>query len=174
MVKPPLPHASPREPQVYYWVSPSPVGRLLLAGSTRGLKELHFQDGLHPRSIPPNWKREHWPFRKVLGQLNQYFAGQLKKFHVSLDLQGSPFQLTVWLALQRIPYGQTVSYGEIAQKIGNPLAARAVGTANGQNPVSIIVPCHRVIGANGRLVGYGGGLPIKQALLNLERGGESD
>jgi len=105
----------------------------------------------------------------VLEQLQQYFDGSRKRFQIKLNLQGTSFQRQVWQALQRIPYGRTVSYGEIAMQVGFPKASRAVGAANGQNPVSIIVPCHRVIGKNGQLVGYGGGLPIKEALLDLER-----
>jgi methylated-DNA-[protein]-cysteine S-methyltransferase len=110
-----------------------------------------------------------WPFKEVIQQLEGYFAGQLQIFHVELSLQGTAFQLAVWHALQHIPYGATTNYGEIARQIGNARASRAVGAANGQNPVSIIVPCHRVIGKNGHLVGYGGGLPIKETLLHLER-----
>jgi methylated-DNA-[protein]-cysteine S-methyltransferase len=109
------------------------------------------------------------PFKEVIQQLKGYFAGTLKTFHVALSLEGTPFQLAVWQALQHIPYGATASYGGIARQIGNANASRAVGAANGQNPVSIVVPCHRVIGKNGGLVGYGGGLPIKEALLHLER-----
>jgi methylated-DNA-[protein]-cysteine S-methyltransferase len=101
-------------------------------------------------------------------QLTEYFSGKRKTFTITLAPQGTPFQQRVWQALQSIPYGRTLSYGQIAKAIGKPKAARAVGAANGQNPVSIIVPCHRVIGSNGKLVGYGGGLSIKEALLAHE------
>lgn len=160
---------SPKEAEVSYWICSSPVGRLLLVGGSKGLQVLQFQDGAHPLDIQPTWKKAREPFCVVLEQLKEYFAGSRIRFHIPLNLQGTPFQRRVWQALQRIPYGRTVSYGEIAKQVGSPQASRAVGAANGQNPVSIIVPCHRVIGANGKLVGYGGGLPIKTALLELEQ-----
>ena len=98
------------------------------------------------------------------------FAGRLRAFDIPVAPEGTPFQRSVWKQLQRIPYGETISYGELARRLGNPNAVRAVGLANGSNPISIVIPCHRVIGSNGSLVGYGGGLPIKQALLSLEKG----
>lgn len=110
------------------------------------------------------------PLRQAVDQLNRYFAGEYIEFTCPLDLRGTPFQLKVWNALTRIPYGQTRTYMEIAQEIGHPSAVRAVGAANGANPVAIIVPCHRVIGSNGSLTGYGGGLPTKAWLLALESG----
>ena len=102
-------------------------------------------------------------------QLEEYFCGRRKNFDVPLRMEGTPFQQRVWHALTEIPYGETATYGEIAERIGNPKACRAIGMANHVNPVSIIVPCHRVIGANGRLTGYGGGLPVKEKLLKLEK-----
>jgi len=102
-------------------------------------------------------------------QLRAYFAGELESFSLNLAPEGTAFQLLVWNELARIPYGETISYGELAERIGNPNASRAVGLANGSNPIAIILPCHRVIGSNGKLTGYGGGLPIKQHLLALER-----
>jgi methylated-DNA-[protein]-cysteine S-methyltransferase len=144
----------------------------LLIGDARGLSGLNFQNGPHPVEPDPAWKERRGPFKEVIQQLEGYFAGRLRTFHVELSLQGTDFQLSVWHALRRIPYGDTASYSGIASQIGNPKASRAVGAANGQNPISIIVPCHRVIGKNGHLVGYGGGLPIKKALLALERRGE--
>ena len=102
-------------------------------------------------------------------QLKAYFAGELENFDLPLSPQGTPFQQRVWGELQKIPYGDTISYGELARRIGNPKASRAVGLANGSNPISIVIPCHRVIGANGKLTGYGGGLPIKEKLLALEK-----
>jgi O-6-methylguanine DNA methyltransferase len=103
-------------------------------------------------------------------QLEEYFQGRRRSFELPLAPRGTPFQLRVWAELRRIPYGQTLSYGELARRLGDPGLSRAVGAANGANPISIIVPCHRVIGANGSLVGYGGGLPIKKALLEFEKG----
>jgi len=164
----PVTRISSKDSRMSYWISPSPVGRLLLVGSPDGLQNLQFQDGARPLDIQPTWTKAREPFRAVLKQLKEYFDGSRTRFQITLNLQGTPFQHHVWKALQRIPYGRTVSYGEIARQVGNPKASRAVGAANGQNPISIIVPCHRVIGANGHLVGYGGGLPIKTALLKLE------
>ena len=153
-----------------YWIWPSPVGALLLINDGHGLCGLHFQDGAHPLDINEDWRKQRSPFKLVIKQLEEYFAGRLHTFTIPLSLQGTAFQQSVWRALQTIPYGVTVSYGTIAQKIGHPKASRAVGAANGKNPVSIITPCHRVIGRGGQLVGYGGGLPIKKALLALEQG----
>ncbi|WP_447965097.1 methylated-DNA--[protein]-cysteine S-methyltransferase [Nitrospira sp. Ecomares 2.1] len=160
---------SSKELEVSYWISPSPVGRLLLVGSPDGLHALQFQDGAHPLDIQPAWTKSREPFHAALEQLKEYFDGSRTQFQIALNLQGTCFQRHVWKALQGIPYGRTVSYGEIARQVGSPKASRAVGAANGQNPVSIIVPCHRVIGSSGKLVGYGGGLPIKTALLALEQ-----
>ena len=151
-----------------YWIWPSPVGDLLLVHNRKGLCRLQFQNGAHPLAIDEDWKKQRSPFMTVMKQLDEYFAGRLQGFTIPLSLEGTAFQLSVWQALQTIPYGVTASYGAIAQKIKNPKASRAVGAANGQNPVSIIVPCHRIIGQSGKLVGYGGGLPIKEALLGLE------
>ena len=151
-----------------YCVMKSPVGRLLLVGNRDGLKLISFQDGAHPIPLDPNWNHDEKPLRKVISQLEAYFEGNLKNFTLQLTPEGTPFQQRVWQALQKIPYGKTVSYGEIAKAIGKPKASRAVGAANGQNPLSIVTPCHRVIGCNGQLVGYGGGLRIKERLLYLE------
>jgi methylated-DNA-[protein]-cysteine S-methyltransferase len=106
---------------------------------------------------------------EAVRQLRAYFAGELQAFDLPLAPQGTPFQLAVWKHLCEIPYGETISYGELARRIGNPNASRAVGLANGSNPIPIVIPCHRVIGSNGKLTGYGGGLPIKEKLLGLER-----
>ena len=154
-----------------YCIIPSPVGHLLLGGNRHGLHYLFFQEGKHPRVIPPHWVQDRKPFREVIHQLAEYFSGTRTTFQVHLHPQGTPFQLRVWEALTAIPYGQTTSYGNIAKSIGQPTASRAVGAANGQNPLSIIVPCHRVIGHSGKLVGYGGGLSIKRKLLALEQYG---
>lgn len=171
MTKPPVTKKSFKNSEISYWITPSPVGRLLLVGSPDGLQALQFQDGAHPLDIQPTWTKSREPFRAVLEQLREYFDGSRTRFQITLNLHGTPFQRHVWKALQRIPYARTVSYGEIARQVGRPKASRAVGAANGQNPVSIIVLCHRVIGSNGNLVGYGGGLPIKTALLELEQSG---
>lgn len=153
---------------LFYCVMKSPVGKLLLMGDRDGLKLLSFQDGAHPIPLDRNWTHDEKPLRKVISQLEAYFEGKLKNFTLQLTPEGTPFQRRVWQALQKIPYGKTVSYGEIAKAIGKPQASRAVGAANGQNPLSIVIPCHRVIGSTGQLVGYGGGLRIKETLLSLE------
>ena len=154
---------------MFYYLLRSPVGRLLLVGNHQGLKVLSFQDGKHPHPIESQWKKDRQHFQKIITQLEAYFDGRLTRFTVKLSQEGTDFQQKVWNALQRIPYGETVSYGDIARRIGKPKSSRAVGAANGNNPISIIVPCHRVIGHNGKLVGYGGGLRIKQSLLALEQ-----
>jgi O-6-methylguanine DNA methyltransferase len=120
----------------------------------------------------PNWTRDERALAPLRGQLEEYFAGERREFELELAPSGSPFQLSVWRALCAIPYGETASYGEIAAAVGQPGAARAVGGANNRNPIAIVIPCHRVIGANGTLTGYGGGLPRKQRLLALETGAQ--
>lgn len=149
---------------------PSPVGRLLLAGHEDELHWLSFTMGSRARDPEPGWREDPAPFRECIRQLNEYFAGERRYFDLPLAPQGTAFQQQVWRELQRIPYGVTISYGEMARRIGNPTASRAVGLANGANPIAIIVPCHRVIGASGKLTGFGGGLDIKQRLLDLEQG----
>jgi methylated-DNA-[protein]-cysteine S-methyltransferase len=146
----------------------SPVGPLLLAGDQRGLALVHFVNGRRPKSPPHTWVEDKKPFKEVVRQLQAYFEGKLKEFELPLVLEGTDFQLLVWRSLQKIPYGETVSYGQLAKRIGSPDATRAVGLANGSNPIPIIIPCHRVIGSNGDLTGFGGGLPIKKKLLALE------
>lgn len=147
----------------------SPVGALLLAADDRGLREVLFVNGRHHASPKPGWDEDAAPFKETMRQLRAYFTGKLENFDLPLAPEGTPFQLEVWRRLCEIPYGETISYGELARKIGNPNASRAVGLANGSNPIPIIIPCHRVIGSNGKLTGYGGGLPIKEKLLALER-----
>ena len=144
------------------------VGTLIMAGDDNGLHHLNFFGGKHPLVIHDTWQRAPGHFREVKTQLADYFAGTRRRFDLTLFLTGTPFQRKVWAALRDIPYGQVVSYQWIADRIGNPRAVRAVGAANGQNPISIIVPCHRVIGKNGSLTGYGGGLDVKQRLIRLE------
>ncbi len=157
-----------RRDAAYYCVMKSPVGKLLLAGTAQALTQISFQDGRHPIKPDRRWIYSELPFRQPIRQLKEYFSGKRKTFKIRLAPKGTPFQLKVWQALRTIPYGHTTSYGQIAKAIGNPRAARAIGAANGRNPLSIIVPCHRVIGSNGKLVGYGGGLSIKEALLTHE------
>ncbi|MFZ6771705.1 methylated-DNA--[protein]-cysteine S-methyltransferase [Undibacterium sp. SXout7W] len=149
----------------------SPLGRLLLAASTQGISGVYFEQHRHFKGST-GWKRrdDHPVLLAASQQLSEYFEGQRQEFTLPLDLSaGTVFQQTVWQALLKIPYASTESYSGLANQIGNPRAVRAVGAANGRNPVSIIVPCHRVIAANGALTGYAGGMQHKQALLNLER-----
>jgi methylated-DNA-[protein]-cysteine S-methyltransferase len=147
----------------------SPVGPLLLVGDDAGLREILFVNGRHKPQPDPSWKKDDRGFKDVSKQLRAYFAGELEDFDLTLAPEGTPFQLKVWERLCGIRYGKTISYGELAKQIGNPNASRAVGLANGSNPIPIVIPCHRVIGSNGKLTGYGGGLPIKEKLLALER-----
>lgn len=153
----------------YTWME-SPVGNLLLAGSAGVLHRLHFSKGSKATHPDPAWQLDDQAFHEPLRQLREYFAGRRKSFNLRLAPEGTPFQLQVWEQLQAIPYGRTISYGELACRIGNPSASRAVGLANGSNPIAIVIPCHRVIGANGKLTGFGGGLDVKEKLLALERG----
>jgi methylated-DNA-[protein]-cysteine S-methyltransferase len=148
----------------------TPIGTLLVAGDDTGLRLISFPTEANKRRIEPNWRRDQRAFSDVRGQLCAYFAGNLTEFDLPLAPDGTTFQLSVWDALRMIPYGTTTSYGELARRIGRPKASRAVGAANGRNPLPIVIPCHRVIGSDGKLTGFGGGLPIKSALLNLERG----
>ncbi len=146
----------------------SPIGPLTLAGREGTLTNLRMVDQTYEPSRA-DWTLDDSAFDDVAKQLDAYFAGDLSDFEVELGLRGTEFQRRVWNALLTIPYGETRSYGEIAEQIGAPGAARAVGLANGHNPIAIIVPCHRVIGAGGKLTGYGGGLDRKQTLLTLEK-----
>ena len=150
----------------------SPVGPLTLAGKDHRLMHLAMLDQTNEPSRG-GWQRDDDAFSDAVEQLEAYFAGERQEFDLELDLVGTRFQRRVWEALLTIPYGETRSYGYIAEQIGSPSAFRAVGLANGHNPIGIIVPCHRVIGANGSLTGYGGGLERKRVLLELERGREA-
>ncbi|MFI6497074.1 methylated-DNA--[protein]-cysteine S-methyltransferase [Nonomuraea typhae] len=149
----------------------SPVGPLTLVALDGLLTGVYMRE---QRYRPPQEFFGHpdpEPFGEVTAQLGAYFAGTLKEFDLPMNLVGTPFQKEVWAALQQVPFGETLTYGGLAERLGRPpSAARAVGSANGHNPVSIIIPCHRLVGANGDLTGYGGGLPVKRYLLDLERG----
>jgi len=153
---------------IFYATFESPVGPLLLAGDCQALRSVTFKSS--KRSAPPraDWKPGKEPFAEVIRQLQAYFRGELRKFDLPLAMEGTEFQLRVWNALRTIPYGETISYAQLAERIGNPKAVRAVGLANGSNPIPIIVPCHRVIGSDGSLTGFGGGLSTKKKLLELE------
>ena len=159
----------PEAEKVYYMRTDSPVGQLLLAATDKGLRRLHFLR----ESMPQPGRNEVWiesetalqPYRE---QLFAYFRGELREFTFLLDLVGTEFQMKCWEALRRIPYGSTCSYRDLARAVGSPRGFRAVGQANHNNPVAIVVPCHRVVGANGSLTGYGGGMDIKEKLLRLE------
>jgi methylated-DNA-[protein]-cysteine S-methyltransferase len=147
----------------------SPLGPLLLVADASGLCQVNFARNGRNAPANPGWREDASAFAQPIRQLSAYFAGELETFDLPLAPQGTPFQQKVWDELLNIPYGETISYGELAKRIGNPNASRAVGLANGSNPIPIIIPCHRVIGSNGKLTGYGGGLPIKEKLLALER-----
>ena len=154
---------------IYYDYLPSPVGKLLLAIDGQGLKHIHFETGRHQLVPGENWEPGPGALHEVRAQLKAYFAGKLTVFDLPLAPNGTDFQQRVWLQLLRVPYGTTTTYGEIARSLGDLQATRAVGAANGRNPLPIVVPCHRVIGANGDLTGFGGGLPVKRFLLDHEQ-----
>lgn len=147
---------------------PSPIGDLILVATDGRLTEIRFTTGPRPGAPPAGWPEDRRPLEQVIRQLDEYFAGERREFDVPLAPHGTPFQRRVWDALLNITYGRTASYGDIARAVGQPKAVRAVGLANGRNPIPIVIPCHRIIGSNGTLTGYGGGLPIKQTLLELE------
>lgn len=153
---------------MYYCYLTTPIGDLLLAGEDETLSLVAFPEGSMRRDPDPDWIYNEKQFANARQQLTEYFDGERKEFDLPLSLAGTEFQLRVLDELQRIPYGETTSYGDIAARIGKPKAMRAVGAANGRNPIPIIVPCHRVIGRSGDLTGFGGGLDAKQALLQLE------
>ena len=155
-----------------YRMIDSPIGPLTLAGEGPVLTNLRMVDQTYEPDRA-DWALDDRAFPDAVEQLQAYFAGELREFDLRLEMHGTDFQRRVWNALRTIPYGETRSYGEIAQQIGSPTAFRAVGLANGHNPVAVIVPCHRVIGANGNLTGFGGGLERKSALLELERSAAS-
>jgi len=145
------------------------IGRVLISGDAEAIRRIAFPKNGKPVAPAPEWEHSaRGPVGEAIRQLRDYFAGRRTGFDLPLAPEGTPFQRAVWRQLQDIPYGGTISYGELARRVGNPKASRAVGAANGANPIPIVIPCHRVIGADGRLTGFGGGLPVKQALLALE------
>lgn len=157
-------------PVKHHTVIDSPYGPLTLVAEAGTLCGLYMTDQRHRPSEETFGTRDDTLFGETEEQLEAYFAGELKEFTIELRLNGTPFQRSVWDQLRKIPYGETRSYGDLADALTNPSASRAVGLANGRNPIGIIVPCHRVVGANGSLTGYGGGLDRKQRLLDLESG----
>ena len=163
--------ATKAKPKTYsYKTMKSPAGRLKLVASDRGLAAILWEndDPKRVRLGPLAESKEHPVLLETQRQLNEYFAGKREKFSLKFDCTGTEFQKEVWQALATIPFGETRSYGQIARQIGHPKAVRAVGAANGRNPISIIVPCHRVIGSNGKLTGFAGGLETKTSLLRIE------
>jgi methylated-DNA-[protein]-cysteine S-methyltransferase len=151
-------------------VMDTPVGPLTLVATDGVLSGLYMNEQRHRPLEETFGLRDDTRSAEVIEQLKAYFTGELREFDVPLAMAGTEFQRRVWTELQRIPYGETTTYGELAERLGQPTASRAVGLANGKNPISIIVPCHRVVGASGSLTGYGGGLPRKRYLLSFEKG----
>jgi len=146
----------------------SPLGRILVAGDEAGLRKISFMDGDTAIAPAAGWSENPRALAEARRQLGEYFAGRRREFSLPLAPEGTPFQRRVWDALVEIPYGVTISYGELARRLRKPTASRAVGAANGRNPLPIVIPCHRVIGASGDLTGFGGGLHLKVGLLSLE------
>lgn len=156
----------------YYTIIESPLGEILAAANARGLVRISFLEGKHPVAPEANWKRhdDDAILREATEQFRAYLCGDLTEFHLPLAAEGTAFQKRVWAELEKIPYGETATYGAIAEALDRPTASRAVGAANGRNPLPVIVPCHRVIGSDGSLTGYAGGVAIKERLLALEAG----
>lgn len=149
----------------------TPIGPLLIAGDLDSVHSIFFAQSGKPVPAEPGWIESHkGAVGEAMRQLREYFAGHRKQFDLALSPKGTAFQMAVWRQLEQIPYGETISYQELARRVGNPKASRAVGSANGSNPIPIVIPCHRVIGSSGKLTGFGGGLPIKRQLLDLESG----
>ena len=152
----------------YYCEIPSPVGRLLLSGNEKALSGISFRGGSRAAAVAAGWRHDREPFREAIAQLEAYFEGERREFDLVLAPEGTGFQRSVWAMLRTIAYGETITYGELAARLGRAGSSRAVGAANGRNPIPIVIPCHRVIGANGSLTGFGGGLHVKRRLLALE------
>lgn len=149
----------------------TPIGTLLIAGDANAVLQITFPSRGKAAKAEAGWvESQRGPVGEAIRQLREYFAGKRTGFDLPLAPRGTEFQRSVWRQLQEIPYGETISYGELARRVGNPKASRAVGSANGANPLPIVIPCHRVIAGNGTLGGFGGGLPMKQTLLALEQG----
>jgi len=148
----------------------SPIGKLFVAGDEEGLRQISFPKSKKRVKPDPDWVEDRAFLHDAVEQLERYFQGKLKKFRLKLAPAGTPFQLKALKELQKVPYGETVSYGELARRVGNPKACRAVGGVNARNPLAIVIPCHRVVGSNGNLTGFGGGLDVKQTLLDHEQG----
>ena len=151
-----------------YCYYPAPFGSLLLVEEYGKIEQVTFPIEHNRKTPEKDWVENENSFRDIFVQLDEYFSGKRTKFSLELNPVGTEFQKTVWQELQKIPYGSTINYGELAKRIGNPKASRAVGAANGKNPIGIIIPCHRVIGKDGSLTGFGGGLSVKELLLKLE------
>ena len=149
----------------------TPIGTMTVAADDAGLRHVLFPDNKYPPAGREQWRRDAGALRDAREQLQAYFAGERRDFALVLAPDGTPFQRKVWTMLANIPYGETWSYGELADRIGEPRAVRAVGAANGRNPLPVVLPCHRVIGSDGRLTGFGGGLPLKAFLLGHEGAG---
>ena len=162
-----MPATRPTEP-TWYTLLDTPFGALCIAGTTQGLTHVEFQDGERPLWPRPEWQEDQGVLDEAREQLQAYFKGRRQRFTLPVTPEGTPFQQRVWRELQEIPWGTTTTYREIAERLGQPAAVRAVGHANGRNPIAIVIPCHRVVGANGRLTGYAGGIATKRRLLQLE------
>jgi len=152
----------------FTWIK-SPIGEIFLAMRDSSLIELKFPSNMNAGGPEKEWIKDSAPFQQVISQLNAYFSKELTQFNFPVEPKGTQFQQSVWKKLLDIPYGKTITYSELARSINKPKAVRAVGAANSRNPISIIIPCHRVIGADGKLTGYSGGLKIKERLLDLEK-----
>ena len=162
-----MPASRPAEP-TWYTILDTPFGALGIVGTAQGLTHVEFQDGERPVRRQPDWQEGQGVLDAAREQLRAYFEGRRQRFTVPVAPEGTPFQQRVWRELQQIPWGTTTTYRAIAEKLGQPAAVRAVGHANGRNPVAIIIPCHRVVDANGRLTGYAGGIATKRRLLQHE------
>jgi methylated-DNA-[protein]-cysteine S-methyltransferase len=160
-----MPRAAPRR----YEIAASPIGKLLLVADEHTLLELRFAGSWETKDIAPDWRRGGELLARVQDQLAEYFAGTRREFELPLAPEGTEFQHRVWHTLRAIPFGATISYMELARRIGEPAAIRAVGSANGRNPIPVIIPCHRVIGSDGSMIGFGGGIELKKRLLQLEQ-----
>jgi len=154
---------------VYDFFETKYIGPLFMAADDKGLRYLKFEKSKNTFQIERGWNQDPDYFKEAKSQLRAYFNGELKQFDLMLAPEGTAFQMSVWNALQTIPYGTVTTYQWVADQIGNPKAVRAVGGANGKNPIAIIIPCHRVIGSDGSMTGFGGGLDVKQRLIDLER-----